>query len=268
MGTREHLAQHGSRSCKSGPVRGLWVGGEPKSRPPPRGCLKHSCLGLAELTAPSSHCPPCCSSLLPLRKVPNLLPPPTQPSHVAESCQICRSPELFPNPSLLSTSVPANLAQAPVSPRQNCNGPSLTSSPLPPCQLSFPSSLDALLKMQIGFSLFPVETLQWFLGKACHSFLVLFPSFTFSFFPVQPDPHELRKKESEVAQSCPTLCDPMDCSLPGSSIHGIFQTLEYITSSQKPSLIYAIWDILVPPPSKNSSSFSQLRCHFPREILA
>ena len=29
--------------------------------------------------------------------------------------------------------------------------------------------------------------------------------------------------ESEVAQSCPTLRDPMDCSLPGSSIHGIFQ---------------------------------------------
>ena len=29
--------------------------------------------------------------------------------------------------------------------------------------------------------------------------------------------------ESEVAQSCPTLCDPMDCSLPGSSVHGIFQ---------------------------------------------
>ena len=31
------------------------------------------------------------------------------------------------------------------------------------------------------------------------------------------------KSESEVAQSCPTLRDPMDCSLPGSSIHGIFQ---------------------------------------------
>ena len=31
------------------------------------------------------------------------------------------------------------------------------------------------------------------------------------------------KSESEVAQSCPTLSDPMDCSLPGSSIHGIFQ---------------------------------------------
>ena len=31
------------------------------------------------------------------------------------------------------------------------------------------------------------------------------------------------KSESEVAQPCSTLCDPMDCSLPGSSIHGIFQ---------------------------------------------
>ena len=31
------------------------------------------------------------------------------------------------------------------------------------------------------------------------------------------------KSESEVAQSCPTLCNPMDCSLPGSSVHGIFQ---------------------------------------------
>ena len=31
------------------------------------------------------------------------------------------------------------------------------------------------------------------------------------------------KSQSEVAQSCPTLSDPMDCSLPGSSIHGIFQ---------------------------------------------
>ena len=31
-------------------------------------------------------------------------------------------------------------------------------------------------------------------------------------------------KRSEVAQSCPTLCDPMDCSPPGSSIHGILQS--------------------------------------------
>ena len=31
------------------------------------------------------------------------------------------------------------------------------------------------------------------------------------------------KSESEVAQSCPTLSDPMDCRLPGSSVHGILQ---------------------------------------------
>ena len=38
------------------------------------------------------------------------------------------------------------------------------------------------------------------------------------------------KSKSEVAQSCPTLCDPMDCSLPGSSVHGIFQArvLEWV----------------------------------------
>ena len=39
--------------------------------------------------------------------------------------------------------------------------------------------------------------------------------------------------ESEVCHSCPTLCDPMDCSLPGFSIHGIFQAriLEWIAIS-------------------------------------
>ena len=31
------------------------------------------------------------------------------------------------------------------------------------------------------------------------------------------------KVKSEVAQLCPTLSDPVDCSLPGSSVHGIFQ---------------------------------------------
>ena len=38
------------------------------------------------------------------------------------------------------------------------------------------------------------------------------------------------KSESEVTQSCPTLSDPMDCSLPGSSVHGIFQArvLEWV----------------------------------------
>ena len=41
------------------------------------------------------------------------------------------------------------------------------------------------------------------------------------------------KSEREVAQSCPTLSDPMDCSLPGSSVHGIFQArvLEWVASA-------------------------------------
>ena len=34
------------------------------------------------------------------------------------------------------------------------------------------------------------------------------------------------KSESEVTESCPTLSDPMDCSPPGSSVHGIFQARE------------------------------------------
>ena len=45
--------------------------------------------------------------------------------------------------------------------------------------------------------------------------------------------HEIIRENREVAQSCPTLCDPMDCSLSGSSVHGIFQArgLEWIAIS-------------------------------------
>ena len=41
------------------------------------------------------------------------------------------------------------------------------------------------------------------------------------------------ESESEVTQSCPTLFDPMDCSLPGSSVHGILQAriLEWVAIS-------------------------------------
>ena len=51
------------------------------------------------------------------------------------------------------------------------------------------------------------------------------------------------KNESEVAQSCPTLSDPMDCSLPGSSVHGIFQAraLEQVPSpSPVNATVYSI----------------------------
>ena len=56
------------------------------------------------------------------------------------------------------------------------------------------------------------------------------------------------KSESEVAQSCPTLSNPMDCSLPGSSIHGTitatcrlgFSRHEYWSGVPLPSLVYCI----------------------------
>ena len=52
--------------------------------------------------------------------------------------------------------------------------------------------------------------------------------------------------DDEVAQSCPTLCYPMDCSLPGFSVHGILQAriLEWVTISfsRGPSrLSYGTW---------------------------
>ena len=45
--------------------------------------------------------------------------------------------------------------------------------------------------------------------------------------------YALKESESEVAQSCPTLCDPVDCSPPGSSVHGILQAriLEWVAIS-------------------------------------
>ena len=53
------------------------------------------------------------------------------------------------------------------------------------------------------------------------------------------------KSESEVAQSCPTLSDPMDCSPPGSSVHGIFQArvLEWgaIAFSYKKAQMFAVF---------------------------
>ena len=50
--------------------------------------------------------------------------------------------------------------------------------------------------------------------------------------PTQPKT-VLSEWVSEVAQSCPTLCDPVDCSLPGSSVYGILQAriLEWVTIS-------------------------------------
>ena len=48
------------------------------------------------------------------------------------------------------------------------------------------------------------------------------------------------KRESEVAQSCLTLSDPTDCSLPGSSVHGIFQArvLKWVATAFSKTLSY------------------------------
>ena len=53
------------------------------------------------------------------------------------------------------------------------------------------------------------------------------------------------KSQSEVAQSCPTLSDSMDCNLPGSSVHGIFQArvLEY-NGVPLPSLTLILYKFL------------------------
>ena len=50
------------------------------------------------------------------------------------------------------------------------------------------------------------------------------------------------KSESEVTQLCPTLSDSMDCSLPGSSIHGIFQAkVNFEGSNADPDIYVLMW---------------------------
>ena len=58
-------------------------------------------------------------------------------------------------------------------------------------------------------------------------------------------------REREVAQSCPTLSDPMDCSLPGSSIHGIFQArvLEWGAIAFSDPLVVTLSYSLLPAPA-------------------
>ena len=60
------------------------------------------------------------------------------------------------------------------------------------------------------------------------------------------------KRESEIAQSCLTLSDPIDCSLPGSSVHRIFQArvlewgaIAFSELSHRPGLMSALTGNLV-----------------------
>ena len=69
-------------------------------------------------------------------------------------------------------------------------------------------------------------TRRTFVGKVMSLLFNMLSRLVITFLP--------RSSEvSEVTQSCPTLCDAMDCSLPGSSVHGIFQArvLEWVAIS-------------------------------------
>ena len=100
---------------------------------------------------------------------------------------------------------------------------STTSNPYPQMHLS--SSTSTLLLLLLLLSCFSRVQLCATPQTAVHQAP---PSLGFSSqerwsgLPFPSPMHEV-KSESEVVQSCLTLLDPMDCSLPGSSVHGIFQ---------------------------------------------
>ena len=82
------------------------------------------------------------------------------------------------------------------------------------------------------------------------------------------------KSESEVAQSCPTPSDPMDCSLPGSSAHGIFRArvLEWVAiafSVECPSLPFIFYQLpyLTEKPRSNASSSMKPSLMTPSKFL-
>ena len=82
-------------------------------------------------------------------------------------------------------------------------------------QIILPTSWE--ICMQVKKEQLEPDMEQWTgfkLGKKCIKAVYCHPAYL-TYMPSE--------SESEVAQSCPTLCDPMDCSRPGSSVHGIFQ---------------------------------------------
>ena len=93
----------------------------------------------------------------------------------------------------------------------------------PDFRLGFPKEEDVLFYGKSGL-LVPLNPISFF-----HFFACTFKSnLLFSLLLVL-----WSKSESDVAQSCPTLCDPKACNLPGFSVHGIFQAnvLEWVAIS-------------------------------------
>ena len=76
------------------------------------------------------------------------------------------------------------------------------------------------------------------------------------------------KSESEVAQLCPTLSKPMDCSLPGSSVHGIFQArvLEWgaiaFSAFQATNMLFSNRYWMTTPPCTRQASASSCKQSF------
>ena len=66
------------------------------------------------------------------------------------------------------------------------------------------------------------------------------------------------KSESEVAQSCPTLCNPMDCSLLGSSVYGTSQAkeLEWVAIAFSKNLLCSAYYFANKGPSSQGYGFS------------
>ena len=85
------------------------------------------------------------------------------------------------------------------------------------------------------YSLFRSGQCYFFLLYSCRDIVCFYSMFICVHVHVQLliHLHLCRNRNRNVAQSCPTLWGPMDCSLPGSSVHGIFQAivLEWIAVS-------------------------------------
>ena len=82
------------------------------------------------------------------------------------------------------------------------------------------------------------------------------------------------KSESEVAQSCPTLRDPMDCSLPGSSVHGIFQArvlewgaIAFSVMKGREPLFYFLWSVNFHITTEVNSDILQARQYYLYSVL-
>ena len=77
------------------------------------------------------------------------------------------------------------------------------------------------------------------------------------------------KSESEVTQLCPTLGDPMDCSLPGSSVHAIFQArvLEWVAIAFSNKFSNGRFNIILTYDINSTSDFYVRLCHSSGQAL-